>query len=222
MTPNRKRAEEVAIKWVNKIDLSGHNGELLKTQFSNLSDEQFENWIEALRAKKDYVPIVIPNNSSVDVTVDNNLKVAKELGVEIHRKVFINDPDTGIRYKTPIPYMVVHMPIRRQIETIESKISVADNNTSIDALTGQPVGVSKGGSLSFPESLVLTSMGLSESILELIKVRGGDDKAYNHMVRSINESGGASLTAASNLGSRAKVTQSLSTIFTAMHFENTV
>lgn len=218
---NRKAAEDTAIKWVSKIDKSGINTTLLKETFANLTDEEFGEWIEKLTNGEDFVPITIPNQSKCQITIDNNLKVAKEMNVDFFQHIEIKDPDTGIRYTTPIKYMVIHLPVKRLIETLKNKIGTQKHNKHIDALTGQPVGKdSKGAGISFPETLVLMSHGMEDTLTELLKVRGGDTVAYNEFLASIYDTGGASLDHVANLGTKTRSTQTLSTYLRAMHYEN--
>jgi hypothetical protein len=89
--------------------------------------------------------------------------------------------------------MVIDLPLRRQAQMLYEKMSIPENNRVVDERSGQATGPSKGASLSYPELQVNAAKGLDNMILELIKFRGGDVKAYNAMNRSILDTGEASL-----------------------------
>lgn len=220
MARNRKMAEEEALRWVSDIDKSGKSTAALKELFAGMNDAQFSDWIEALENGKDYVPVTIPNLTKHGVTIDNNFKVAEKLGVQFFHQIDLTDPVTGITYRSPQKYLVIHLPVRRQIQTLQNKISIPEDNKHVDDLTDQPTGVSKGSALSFPEILVLYSQGLNSAVEEMIKLRGGDLKAMNFADRMIHESGGVSLQQVESLGTRVKATETLSVLMKGAHLDN--
>ncbi|WP_201285368.1 hypothetical protein, partial [Klebsiella pneumoniae] len=90
-------------------------------------------------------------------------------------------------------YLVIDVPLRRQVQLLQSKATIPENNKHIDDLSGQSTGPSKGSKISFPELQVLFAQGLDSTITELIQFRGGDAKAFNAMNRAIIENGGVSI-----------------------------
>ena len=220
MAKNRKAATKIAVDHLNLIDPSGINSKLLEEMLGKLSDAEFSAWIETLRAKKDYVPIVNPNGGKVQVSIENNLKIAEKFGVKFFQRIKMVDPSTGVSFLTPKEYLVVHLPVRRQIEALENKISLPDDNRHVDDLTDQPTGPSKGSALSFPELLVLHSQGHRVGILELIKVRGGDLKAMNEVHRQILTSGNGRVESVLDKGTKPKAIVSLSIFMKGMHYGN--
>lgn len=220
MAGNRKAAEQVILKWVGKIDPSGRNTKLLTAFFEKMSDKEFDDYMKAIEAGRDYVSVVAPNLDDCRITTDNNLKVAHEMGVALFQRVWLTNPKTGQVYLSNQRHPVVHLPVRRQIQTLENKISIPEDNKHVDDLTDQPTGVSKGSALSFPEVLALYAQGCEAGIEEMIKYRGGDIKAMRAMDRVIHEQGGVSTKTLEVLGTRAKATQTLSTFLKGMHLDN--
>ena len=220
MAKNRKAAEAVILKWIDEIDPSGSNTAMYKQFFGAMNDADFDKYMLALKERRDYIGLNIENLDGSHVTVDNNLVVGKKMGVEFFQRVWLTDPNTGQTYITPQKYLVVDMPVRRQIQTLESKRSVPEDNKHVDDLTDQPTGVSKGSSLSLPEILVLYSQGHQKSIQEFISVRGGNLKAMNAMDRSIHETGGAKLEQVAKLQTRARSPETLSILMKGMHLDN--
>lgn len=222
MAGNRKAAEAEALSWVNDIDPSGENGKKLAALFKDMSDTQFAAWIEALKNRQDYVPMTTPAMGKSPITVENNMKVAEKRNVPLFERIWVTDNATGQVYLSPIKYPVVYLPIRRQIQSLVNKVSIPDDNKHLDELSDQPVGPSKGSSLSFPEIQVLYAQGFNKSLLELMKYRGGDSKGWRIMEKQMVEGGTASLEALEALGTRAKASDTLSILFKAAHLDNNI
>lgn len=220
MPGNRKAAQKIIMEWIDKLDPSGKNAEMYTEMFKNMSDKQFDAYMKAIENGEDYVSMVMPNLVGKGITTENNMKVAKEMGYPFFQRLWLTDDSTGMVYRTNKRYLVMHLPVRRQIQTLVNKISIPEDNRHVDELTDQPVGVSKGSSLSLPELLVLYGQGMENGILEMIKFRGGDLKAMNAMDKEIIQSGSARMETISKLGTSVKSTQTLSIFFKAMHLDN--
>lgn len=218
--PNRLNAEAVILKWIGKIDPSGKNVAFYEERFKAMSDAQFDKWMIDIENRQDYVSIIDENFNDSKITTRNNLAVGKEMGVQFFQKLWLTDHNTGMEYLTPLEYLIVDMPVRRQIQLLIHKASIPEDSRHLDELTDQPTGVSKGSSVSLPETLVLYAQGLDSSITELIKFRGGDLKAMNAMEREIMQTGGVRMESISKLGTRVKSTETLSTLFKGMHLDN--
>lgn len=218
---NRKAAQDIILQWIKEIDPSGVNHDMYKNSiFPALTDKAFGEWMELIRDGKDYIFVNMPNLQGNKITVTNNMKVAKKMGVEFFQRISQIDNDTGKRYAGTRKYLVIHLPIRRQIQMISDKISVQEGSGKRDALTGQVTQGTRGSSISYPETLVLYSQGLDSTITELIRARGGDEMASRVLKDEIIATGNASLSNIENLPTRAKSTETLGTILTAMHIKN--
>jgi hypothetical protein len=116
---------------------------------------------------------------------------------------------------------VTLQPLRRQAQLLVKKISIPEDNKSINDLTGQPssTGKSRGSKISYPETQIMAALNLDNSLIEMLKYRGGDQKGFIAMNKSISQTGGVSLDALSKLGTRVKSTDTLRTFLTCMHFE---
>ena len=219
---DRKAATEILLKGLAVIDPSGTNARLTKEMLDGLGKQQFHNLIEAYRAKLDFPAIVAPNlNKAVKISVENNLAIAKKFGVEFFQQVWIRDPMSGVKYLSPQKYLIFHLPVRRQIQTREAKMSVPKNRRTVDDLTNQVTGASASASISQPETLVKIAKGQVRAAEEMLKVRGGDLTALNYADQQTFATGGFSLDVISELDSRAKAADTLSTYLIAMHYDNT-
>ena len=221
MSIKRSAAEKVILEALSLLDPTGDNTKFMKETLAKMSDKQFDAYMTAIEKGEDYVSIVVPNmRKKRAVTTDNTKLAAKKLGIKLEHQLWMVDPKTKLEYLTPIKYLVLHLPVRRQIQTLESKIAVAENNRKVDDMTDQVTRESGKSSISFPEILVLVASGQYRACEELLKVRGGDLTALNMSNTNIYSTGGFSLDAVATLGSRAKATETLSILLTAMHVDN--
>lgn len=199
----------------------GHaSNKLVRGYMEQLSEEAFEQLMERAEKGDWAIPFYAPNLSDSEINKTQVLALSDEVGVKINERIVIVDDETGEEQLTPIEYPVVLLPMRRAIQHLEKKRSVAEDNSTVDHLTGQVTGDSKSSSLSVPESLALEGRGFNHALIELLKVRGGDDTALRAMEKSIDETGGASLGPLVALGSKPKVNETLAAYLFAMGYDN--
>lgn len=222
MNKKMKSTIELICSLCDKVDTGGDASNRYRTILSKMTDDEFHEFMLSLKNQDDVLYVNIPNLKEKHVTFENNVKVAKELGVDFFKRLSIVDPKTGKRFLTPQKYAIMHLPIRRQIQTISSGISVATDDSKIDPTTGQVVGDSQAASISTPETFILYSKGLEKSIVELTKVRGGDNDAMRYAYRKLNETGSSSIAEVMELGTRATSTVTLNNMLTAMHIDNNI
>ena len=216
---NRKKATDMILKYVDKILPGGKNKEMYENILSKLSDKEFDAYMKKLESGEEALFLIAPIMNKAKLSLDNNLKIAEALGHNFFEKLWLTDPVTGGTYLTPIPYLVVDLPLRRQAQTLDKKMSVSSGDGNTDIMTGQ--STSKGASLSFPELQTLYAQGLDKSIEELIKVRGGDEKAFLSSSKSMIETGSFSLSKLDYSG-KVKSTEVLGILLKAMHLNNNI
>jgi hypothetical protein len=217
MPGNRSAAEAVILNYVEKLLPGSNNPDLYKDAFKSMDDEQFENFINGLDNGSIKLALIAPIMNEHALSVERNLAVAKELGHEFFERIWMESKEGSAPYLSPIPYLVVDLPLRRQAQLLVTKISIPEHNRSVDNLTGQPTGDSKGSKISYPEVQILAALNLDKTLTELIKYRGGDTQGFNAMNESIAKSGGVSQDAIAALGTRVKSSDALRTYLIAMH-----
>ena len=217
---NRKAFTDLVVKWVGEIIPGADYVKVLKKQLDALSDEQFEAYVQHLETTGDAIPIIVPNYSDVKIDVTRNLAIGKALGYEFFQHLILTDPVSGLTYQTPVKYLLLQLPIRRQQQMLEEKISIPDSNRRVDDLTGQPTGPSKGASWTFPEVQVMRSQGALRTLEEGLKYCGGDTKGFQAMNRQVMETGGVSLDELQKTPTTVKSTETLRTYLLAAHIEN--
>ncbi len=187
-----------------------------------MNDDEFHEWMQKLKEGEIRLCIIAPNQAKVMLTVENNLEVAEKLGHKFFEQVWMDSKAGSAAYLSNTPYLIVDLPLRRQAQLLVKKISIPENNQSVDNLTGQPTGASKGSKISYPELNILSAHNLTDCITELIKYRGGDTQGFQAMNDSIARTGEVSLKAIEGLGTQVQSTVTLSTYLMSMHLSNTL
>lgn len=221
----RKKFMDVFLPLIEALAPGSKNRETYESELAKLTDAQFEEMVVGIESGKGFhavetgliLPLYMPNLNASKVTTERNLQLAKKLGHDFWERVWITDPHTNQTYLTPRRYMTLLWPVRRQAQTLEGKQSIPTDTHVIDDLTGQPTGDSKGSALTYPELQVLHSHGLESTIIEALKVRGGDLKALNRFERDIIETGGSSLQPILAADTKVKSTQTLNSLLRGMH-----
>ena len=219
---NRKAAESFCLEYIGKLLPGGENIAIYKSLFDSMDDKAFDDFMSKIESGENHLSIIAPNFSKNSLSVERNLKIADELGHNFFQKIWIPAKGSNPRYLTPIPYLIIDLPLRRQSQLLDEKISIPENNNSVDDLSGQPTGKSKGSKISYPEIQVMAAMRLDNSLVEMIKYRGGDSKAFNAMNRSIAQTGGASLKALAPFADEVESKRTLRTFLTCMHLRATL
>jgi hypothetical protein len=219
---NRSKAQGYILKYITAI-AGNPNKSIYEKLFKDMSDEEFDKFIDDLDTGKKFLPVVAPNLGNVHLSVENNLKIAKEMNHDFFSKLWIGAHDGAPEYLTPIPYLVVDLPLRRVSQSLIKKVKVPTDNKTVDLLSGQPTGdgKSKGARISFPELQVLSAMGLDACTLELMKYRGGDRRGFRAMNSQISSQGIANLDTLAQYASGVESTKTLRTYLVCMHLKPT-
>jgi len=222
MAKNRKEAEKFIIKLVSLITKSSFNVKRYEEYFSSLSDKEFDSYIEDLKAERKFITIQVPNFSQSDITVENNIKIAEGLGFSFFQKIWIGAKKDVPAYLTPVEYLVVDLPLRRASQMLIKKLSVSEHSRSVDLLTGQVAGDSKTSKISYPELQIAAAMDLEDSLVELIKYRGGDIKGGYALDAMLKKYGHANLNNLKQYSSGVESTKTLKTFLNSMHLKSTL
>ena len=220
MNQARKETQDFILEYIDKIMPGSPNTQMWVDTFDRMSDTDFEAFIDRLESGEEIISIYMSNHGEHRIDVQRNIEIAAELGFEFYEHLILTDPSTGVTFKTPLKYPVLMLPGRRQIQMLTEKFSVPETNRVTDDLTDQPTGDSKSSSISFNELQILYGQGQINSILELIKFRGGDTKAFNYMNREIIATGEFSQESIPANATKVKANEVLSTKLTAMHLRN--
>lgn len=220
---NRKKIESEILRMMDAWVPGSGNRELYVAKFKAMSDSQFEQMMKDFRDGTDVLRAVLPNGVKNGVTVEHNIKIAKTMGHSFLERIWLTSEQTGQEYLTPQRYLVLQLPLRRQVQLLFKKISVPKNNDSVDHLTGQATGRdSKGSSITAPEAQILYSLGLTSTIEETMKIRGGDRKAMDAFDKAIINEGKGDIEQAKLAGGTVKANDALAMYLNGLHISNQI
>lgn len=217
MNERRKRVEEYIYSSMDKLDPSGKNKAIYKEKFAKMSDADFHRYMENLRDGNDRLAMYTAN--IVDkVDLDTLIKTAKDFGIELFERIRMWDKATGKYYLTPKKYIILQLAIRRMSQFIDHKLSVPEGDNHIDMLTGQVVKPDRAGAISQVEIQALYARNFRNTILELIKYRGGDVNAFAEYKRELEEQGRTSV--GKDTGSIVRSAVVLDVLYSGIHIES--
>lgn len=219
MARNRKAMEEYILKAVRKMDVTGRTYDVLKEQFAKMDDKRFHLWYLDIKDGKDYIPIYMENHmDGKGITTEHALDVCEEYGINIFQRYWYRNPATGVKALSNKPVPFIHLMVRRQIETLLNKISVSEDNSRVDTLTGQPID--GASAITQPESLVYLEKGLEGSLVEKLKYRGGDIEGGRLFDKSLIDTGRVSTTQLMEQhNTSTRVVQTADIYLTGAHYE---
>ncbi len=203
------------------IDLTEYNKLYLKT-IDNMSAAEFEQFVKDLDNMDRFLEVMIPVSTGKVFPEEAVIALIRRHGGEPWSQLRIVDDTTGETYITPEKYFTPLFPKRRQIQTMESKVSLPDSNKVRDNLTGAVTGAAKGSSMSSVQSISMISRGCMANALEFNKGRGGDLAASREMNKALMEQGSVSLNSILKNGSRAESTDTLGIRWNCMHIDHTL
>lgn len=192
MAKNRKKAEEFLLKVVKDADPTLRTFNQVKEQLAKMDDKRFDEFVQRIKARKEFIPLIMDNHTERQMDTAQALDLCEKYGIQIFQRFWYKHPIVGIKVLSNIKVPFIHMNVRRQIETLMNKMSVSDDNTTVDTLTGQPIhGAS---AITQPESLVYLEKGLDATLVEKLKYRGGDVEGGRLFDQSLIETGKVSTT----------------------------
>jgi hypothetical protein len=219
---NRNAAEAFILSNVEKLAPGGDTAQIYRDRFAQMDDQEFDTFMEDLGSGKQCLALIVPNKGKSSISIERNFAIAEELGHDFFQRIWMAPGKDIPTYLTNKKYMVLRLPLRRQAQLLEKKIRIPNNNRSIDDLTGQPTGASKGSKISYPELQIIASLNLPQSSTEMLKFRGGDTKGFDAMNDAIDKHGAVSLDAIEHLSGTVESTRTFSIFLNCMHLKNTL
>jgi len=222
---NRKKAETYILSVIKDITKSEHNVKLYRDLFKSMSDKQFDAFMTRLDNEDGYLEVIVPIDDDVfdgKITVDNNIKVASKLNYNFEQRLLIEATDSTPSHLTTNKYIILDLPFRRTKQLLTKGIRTASDSNSIDTLTGQVKNNSSANMMTYPELQLLSSYGLDQSVLEIIKDRGGDQDSLVALLTMLREKGTVSRNEVEQHSGGVGSTKSLKNYFSAMHIKNNI
>lgn len=222
MAGNRKKAETQILADLQEISPGCVDVELYKTYFASLDDKAFEAFMGRLKSGAQWLTITVPNAGKNNLDFERNIKIGDKWGHSFWRQIWFPADGDMPRYLSPNKYLVMKVPVRVASQRIAKKMSIPKHQRSINTITGQATGKSKGAGFSAPELRLCVAMGLNKSSVELMKYRGGDLRGWAALNASLNRFGGARQDQLEHFASGVVSTATLKTYFTCAHLSSTL
>ena len=217
---NRKAAEKVILSLLQEWCPGNPNVAIYENLFKGMNDKQFDTFMVGIEQGTTTIAYIEPNLSTAPrVGLKGNLKFIRKLGHEPFQKIWFHNTD-GSRTLSNFAYLVLPLPVRRQAQHLVKKISIPKHNRTVDDFTGQPTGDSKGSKMTYPEIGVLDSLGLKNTLEELLVYRGGDTKGFAAMNSAINDTGAVNFEEIEDRRSGVESVKTLSVFLKSAHVGN--
>lgn len=222
MAKNRRETEAQILADLEMISPGCIDTELYREYFSKMSDKAFDEFMLRLKDKTEWITLTVPNKGKNNLMIARNHEIADRWGVDFYQRLWMPPSEDVPAYLTPEKYFVAKLPIRIAAQRLSKKASIPKHQRSVNTLTGQPTGDSKGAGFSSPELKLCVGMGLEKTAVELMKYRGGDQRGRAALAASLGRHGTASQETLKHFASGVVSTDTLKAYWTSCHLKNTL
>lgn len=220
ITKKKKEIIDKICKICDIMDPSKLNSSRYHRILDDMTPKEFNQWMTYVKDGKWVLHIVTPN-MIVNLRNENLLKAADAVGAKLFHRIWMTDYSTGRKFLTDNEYLVLPLPIRRQQQFLDEKMSVPEDDKHIDGMTGQVTGDSKSTQITTPEINILAFRGLDTTLEEMVNVRGGNMVAYGEFRKQAEETGEVHLNELDPT-TRSRTAVIAQVLLQAMHIENNI
>lgn len=190
ITPaKRKKIENLIYKLFSTLDNTGRNVDFYKNLFSNMSDKEFDKFIDSLHDENNYLILQIVDYE-IDVSMKNIEDGAKVLNIPLYEKVALphlsKDPKHPIVSYEPVPVGYLHLKKMQQCTIKKNSTSTNINKRN---KFNQVTGKDKNGRSSDMENCALVALGCDKILQEFMGPRADDSVMKNQMMSAIARDG---------------------------------
>lgn len=214
MAKNREAFTAHVLKLLEAIAPGNTDTARWKSYLEGLNSKAFDEFVNACRTGEKYLTLTVPNFSKVKLSLERNFAVADKFKIKLFHRVWEEGGEDTPTFLSPYEYLVCKVPVRLASQRLAKKASIPKTQRIINTLTGQPTGDSKGASISYPELRLCVAMGLENTMVELMKYRGGDVRGGAALNASLMKTGRANLKTLSHFASGVESTNTLRTYLT--------
>lgn len=221
MKVNREAAIKELLDGLRMISPNNPDIPRYEALLSKMSLTELVKFMQDLKDDKINLSLTIPNFSKVfHHSIEHAVAVSDKMKIPLFQRLWEGAREGMPAYLSPIPRFVGYVTVRLASQRLAKKMSIPTSQKNINSLTGQVTGASKGAAISAPELRVCASMGLNNTMVELMKFRGGDNRGAAALTASLVKTGRASVAALSYFASGVESTATLKAYLTACHLKN--
>ena len=184
---DRAKMEKMIYDFFSAIDKSGTNTKRYKNLFEPMTDNQFKNYFKELFANEDAYLILDIVDYEHSVSLQDIEKASKVIKTPLYEYVTLPhltmDKEHAVTSKEPVP--VGYILEKRTQQTVMKKNGISTDISERSAITNQVTGKDKNGRESDMENIMLTSMGMKNTLKELNAPRADDSVMKQQMLRDI-------------------------------------
>lgn len=188
---SRQAVEAELYSILDEITFDTGNSIRYKDAFKKMDNAQFASFFRDIKAGTRKLPIFIPPHGKAKMDFATIVKVGERMGLQFYGRIL--EEVGGSKFESLHEALILKTHVRRLAQTLDAKISVAEGDSKIDAMSGQVTSGAKAASISAVELSVLVDGGLTKTSAELATVRGGDSGAYAYLKAATSNTGSASL-----------------------------
>ena len=196
MGPKRKKMQDTIYQFFKIMDKTGSNTKTYQDIFNPMSDAQFTSYFKQFFADEMQYLILNMVDYERTITMDDIERAAKFLNIPLYEYVYMphvsGDKDHPTVTKERV--LVGYINIKRTQQTVMKKNGLSTTIDKRSAVTNQVVRADKNGRESDLENIMLTSLGLTNTLKELNGPRADDMVMKQEMLQSINTKGYVNLT----------------------------
>lgn len=211
-----KKEESFILEFIKEVTKSDLNVNLYKDLFKEMSDKDFTEMMVKFR-DGDILNIIVDSDASKNnISVENNLNIAKKYKRPMFQHVVTHGNDKIPSTTSLHKHYLQIIPFRRTKQTVEKGVSISVDSKHVDILTGQPSGVSASAKISNPETQILIGMGLERTATEL-NVDRSDSQRSNILISGIKKYGDIPDEIVDKYGEQTRTSQTLKAYLAGMH-----
>ena len=191
------------IKDIKKLIIDGieeaagkSNGDLYREVFKNMPDSEFHQVMVDIRDKGYTFNVILPNfgeDTKKKYKNDTLKTLCEKRGIKLEHHLTYTGSSMVSDFTSNQKSLVLPVPSRKAVQTLEKGLSVTDGNTKRDVTTGQVTSRNKGAKITIPEERLSSGKDLKYMLLETMTARGGDEGMERALTRELMIHGEVSL-----------------------------
>lgn len=223
LNQRKKRVIDFVCKCLDLLEGGTINSSRYRSVWENMSDAEFEKFMEDVRANQDRRQIAYfeVEEFKRDLNMSNIEKCAAFMKVPLYEYVAIPDVTGDVDAPvvvTPEPVPVGYAHYKRMPQTTLKKTSLNTNVSKRNPLTGQVTSQEKTARNTDVESYALSAIGAKNALREFQGPRGDDSVMENEMMQAIANDGSVNLSQLTSNPANKTAVNTLNTYFNMQMF----